>query len=84
MSASLSAASSPIVSRPAARSLASERGPTPGRRRMSNGARNDASRPGGTTVSPPGLRRSLAIFATTFEVATPIAALRLVAPRTEV
>ena len=79
-SASPRAASAPIVSRPAARSRASERGPTPGRRRTSNGARNDASRPGGTTVSPPGLRRSLAIFATTFDVATPIAALRLVAP----
>ena len=70
-SASVSAASAPIVSSPAARRRASERGPTPGSRRTSNGARNDASRPGGTTVSPPGLRRSLAILATTFDVATP-------------
>ena len=83
-SASVSAASAPIVSSPAARSRASERGPIPGRRRTSNGARNVASRPGGTTVSPPGFRRSLAILATTFEVATPMAAVRLVAPRTEV
>ena len=42
---------------------------------MSSGARNAASLPAGTTVTPPGFRRSLAIFATTFEVATPIAAL---------
>ena len=35
---SVSAASEPIVSIPAARSRASERGPTPGSRRTSNGA----------------------------------------------
>ena len=38
---------------------------------IGNGARNAASRPGRTTVSPPGLRRSDATFATTFDVATP-------------
>ena len=52
-------------------SRSSARGPTPGSTRTGNGARNAASRPGRTTVSPPGLRRSDATFATTFEVATP-------------
>ena len=53
---------SPIVLMPAATSRSSARGPTPGRRRIGNGARNAASRPGRTTVSPPGLRRSEATF----------------------
>ena len=44
--------------------------PTPGSLRTSNGARNDASVPGGTTVRPAGLRRSLAILATTLLDAT--------------
>jgi hypothetical protein len=51
---------------------------------MSNGARNAASRPGRTIVIPPGLRRSLATFATTFEVPTPSEHEREVAPRTAV
>ena len=42
-------------------------GRRPGRMRIGNGARNAASLPGRTTVSPPGLRRSEATFATTFE-----------------
>ena len=46
-------------------------GPTPGRRRTSNGARKAASFPGRTTVRPPGFRRSEATLATTFVVATP-------------
>ena len=46
------------------------------------GARNDASRPGGTTVSPPGLRRSDATLATTLHVATPSEHVSEVAPRT--
>ena len=58
---------SPIVLIPTATSRSSARGPTPGRRRIGNGARNAASCPGRTTVSPPGLRRSDATFATTFE-----------------
>ena len=62
---------SPIVSIPSRTRRSSARGPTPGRIRIGNGARNAASRPGRTTVSPPGLRRSEATFATTFEVATP-------------
>ena len=62
---------SPIVSIPSRTRRSSARGPTPGRIRIGNGARNAASRPGRTTVSPPGLRRSDATFATTFEVATP-------------
>ena len=41
-----------------------------------------ASRPAGTTVRPPGLRRSLAILATTLHEATPSAQVRLDAPRT--
>ena len=61
----------PIVSIPSRTSRSSARGPTPGRIRIGNGARNAASRPGRTTVSPPGLRRSEATFATTFDVATP-------------
>ena len=70
-SSSSSAARSPIVSMPARASRSSARGPTPGRSRIGNGARNAASRPGRTAVRPPGLRRSDATFATTFEVATP-------------
>ena len=62
---------SPIVSIPSRTRRSSARGPTPGRIRIGNGARNAASRPGRTTVSPPGLRRSEATFATTFDVATP-------------
>ena len=42
----------------------------------------DASRPAGTTVRPPGLRRSLATFATTLQLATPSEHERLVAART--
>ena len=56
----------------------------PGSLRMSNGARNEASRPGGTTTRPPGLRRSLAILETTLHVETPIELVRLVEPRTDV
>jgi hypothetical protein len=56
---------------PAAVSRASARGPTPGSSRIASGARNAASRHGRTIVSPPGLRRSEAIFATTFELASP-------------
>ena len=40
--------------------------------------------PAGTTVIPPGLRRSDATFATTFVGATPSEQERLVAARTEV
>ena len=83
-STSASAASAPIVSTPAPRSRASARGPTPGRRRTASGARNAASVPGGTTVMPPGLRRSEAILQTTFDVPTPSEQVRLVPPRTAV
>ena len=67
---------------PAVRSRSSVRGPMPGSLRSSNGARKRASAPGGTTVRPPGFLRSLATFATTFEVPTPMEHVRLVAPRT--
>ena len=65
-------------STPAPRSRASARGPTPGRRRTASGARKRASVPGGTTVIPPGLRRSDAILQTTFDVPTPSEHVRLV------
>ncbi len=70
-STSESAASPPIVFTPAAASRSSARGPTPGSARTGNGARKLASLPGGTTVMPPGLRRSEATLHTTFEVETP-------------
>src|SRR5262249_21652628 len=78
---SSSEARSPIVSTPARRSRSSARGPTPGSRRTSNGARNARSRPAGTTVIPPGLRRSLAILETTLHGETPSEHERLLAPR---
>jgi hypothetical protein len=71
-----------MVSIPAARIRSSARGPTPGRTRTSKGARKDASRPWGTTTRPPGLRRSLATFATTLHEAIPREHVRPVAPRT--
>ena len=79
---STSAASAPIVSTPPRPSRSSARGPTPGSLRTGNGARNDASLPAGTTVIPPGLRRSLAILETTLQLETPSEQERLVAPRT--
>ena len=69
---------------PAGRNRASAFGPTPGSLRTSNGARNDASWPGTTTVNPPGLRASLPTFATTLHGATPSEHVRLVAARTAV
>ena len=69
---------------PAAARRSSARGPTPGSARTANGARKRASVPAGTTVIPPGLRRSDATFATTFVGATPSEQERLVAARTEV
>ena len=49
-----------------------------------NGARKRASFPGGTTVIPPGLRRSEATLQTTFEVETPSEHDSEVAARTDV
>ena len=80
----MSAASAPTVSTPAACSRCSAFGPTPGRRRTSNGARYAASWPGTTTTSPPGLRASLPTFATTLQGATPSEHVRLVPARTAV
>ncbi len=48
-----------------------DRGPIPGIARIGRGARNAASSPGRTTVSPSGLSWSLAILATVFVAATP-------------
>ena len=69
-SASLSAASAPTVSTPAAAAAPrrAARPPEPAHVERRQERRLAAGR---TTVSPPGLRRSLAILATTFEVATP-------------
>ena len=62
----------PIVSSPAARSRSSARGPDAGERAARRTARGTPPRgPAGTTVRPPGLRRSLATFATTLHGATP-------------
>ena len=66
-----SAASSPSVPTPYSRSAAAIWGPTPHSRPIASGARKAASSPGGTTTSPSGLRRSDAIFATSFVLATP-------------
>ena len=83
-SGSDNAASSPIVPTPARRSRCSARGPTPGSSRTASGARKRASVPGGTTVTPPGFRRSEAILQTTFDVPTPSEHVRLVFARTAV
>ena len=53
------------------RSAAAVDGPTPHRREIGSGARNAASLPGSTTTRPSGLRRSLAILATSLVEATP-------------
>ena len=50
--------------------------------RIGKGARKRASRPGGTTVIPPGFLRSEAILHTTFAVETPSEHVRDVEPRT--
>ena len=52
-------------------SRSSARGPTPGQQPHRERCEEGRLRPGRTTVRPPGLRRSEATFATTFEVATP-------------
>ena len=81
-SGSESAASAPIVVDARGSAAASSaRGPTPGSRRT-RAARGTVLRfPGGTTVMPPGLRRSDAILHTTFEVPTPSEQVRLVVAR---
>ena len=56
---------------PYSRSAGAVFSPTPHSRAIGSGARNVASSPGGTTTSPSGLRRSDAILATSFVVATP-------------
>ena len=60
-----------MVSTPSLASSRAVTSPTPHSRRMGSGARNAASSPGGTTVMPCGLRKSLAILATSLLVATP-------------
>jgi len=55
--------------------------PTPHNREIGSGSRNSTSVPGSTTTSPSGLRRSLAIFATSFVVATPTDAVSRTSPR---
>ena len=56
-------------------------GPTPHRREIGSGARNDASSPGGTTTRPSGLRRSDPILATSLVRATPTEAVSRNSPR---
>ena len=73
----------PIVCTPAACRRFRARS-DPGRRRTASGARKSASVPAGTTVTPPGFRRSDAILHTTFEVPTPSEQVRLVVARTAV
>ena len=58
-------------STPYSRSASAVFSPTPHSREIGSGARNVASWPGGTTTRPSGLRRSDAILATSFVVATP-------------
>ena len=64
-------ASSPTVSTPASRRRAAVFGPTPHSSEIASGARNAASSPGGTIVSPSGLSRSDAILAIDFVVPAP-------------
>ena len=65
------AATSPIVARPRASRRSRVRGPTPQSRSIGNGCRKRVTSSGGTTVSPSGLPRSLATFATYLVVETP-------------
>ena len=51
-------------------------GPTPGITVTCIGARNSASVPAGTTTTPSGLSRSLAIFAISLDVPAPTDAVR--------
>jgi hypothetical protein len=67
---------------PASASRSAVRGPTPNMARIGCGARNAASSPGRTTWTPPGLAASVAILATSFELATPIEIERPVAAST--
>ncbi len=56
--------------------------PTPHSRAIGSGARNASSSPSGTTTSPSGLRRSEAILATSFVLATPTEAVSPTSART--
>ena len=56
--------------------------PTPHSRPIGSGARKAASSPSGTTTSPSGLRRSDAILATSFVLATPTEAVSPTSART--
>ena len=76
------AARSPIVRTPYSASAARVWAPTPHNRAIGSGARNAASSPGATATSPSGLRRSEAIFATSFVVATPTDAVSPTSERT--
>jgi hypothetical protein len=56
---------------PTRRSRSAVAGPTPGITLTDSGASSSSSVPGSTTTSPSGLRRSLAIFAISFDVPIP-------------
>ena len=76
------AATSPIVAMPRASRRSRVRGPTPQSRSIGNGCRNRVTSSGGTTVSPSGLPRSLATFATYLVVETPTETVSPVASNT--
>ena len=65
------AASSPILVIPWPAKRFADFGPTPQSMDTGSGAKNAASDPGGTTISPLGLPTSVAIFATSLLLATP-------------
>ena len=76
------AATSPIVAMPRASRRSRVRGPTPQSRSIGNGCRKRVTSSGGTTVSPSGLPRSLATFATYLVVETPTETVSPVASNT--
>ena len=71
-----------MVAMPCAASRSRVRGPTPHSRSMDSGCRKPATSSGATTVSPSGLPRSLATFATYLVVETPTETVSFVALKT--
>ena len=76
------AATSPMVSRPRARSRERVRIPTPQSRSIGRGWRNPVTSSEATTVSPSGLRQSLATLATYLVAETPTETVSFVASKT--
>ena len=71
-----------MVAMPRASIRSLVRGPTPQSRSIGNGCRKRVTSSGPTTVSPSGLPRSLATFATYLVVETPTETVRCVASNT--